>query len=197
MSAHNFWVENSIPRINAVIVSTAALSIAGLVTAESVSAAGLESSVYAPSQWDVINPGKVEFDLPLNAISLGAPLSSASNTAAADGILSFNYNMALFVGNSAKVTVGNTTEILNPVPDGPVNTSGFRSYPVSLGDPISFQVNTGGDDSGAFQVTDFDAPIPTPAMLPGLIGMGLAFWRKKTADQHVGDGGKQEAANEV
>jgi len=70
---------------------------------------------------------------------------------------------------------------------------GVGTFSVDLNADSSSTITVGGGNQDLFQFTDaesevvvtynFDeAPaIPTPAMLPGLIGMGVAFWRKKVS----------------
>jgi len=49
-------------------------------------------------------------------------------------------------------------------------------------------VGTGTDPNGAARSWLADLRvIPTPAMLPGLIGMGIAAWRKRSQEELAGD----------
>ena len=64
--------------------------------------------------------------------------------------------------------------------------SGSASFNVVLGDIFGFEVQT--DDNvfgrGSATISNFSAPtaIPTPALLPGLIGLGVAALRKRKAE---------------
>ncbi|WP_414548325.1 PTPA-CTERM sorting domain-containing protein [Anabaena sp. CCY 0017] len=82
--------------------------------------------------------------------------------------------------------IGNTAIQLTD--NGADDQTGIFSQSVSAGQLIGFQITTNDNRFGRASVTisDFsvaadpvDTVIPTPAMLPGLIGMGIAAWRKK------------------
>jgi len=200
---HTVWSATS--RIGGTLAAIA-IGSTTVAIAESAHAAGLDNPAYAPSQWMVnvnppsgVTPGGVNFVEAFSSISLGAPYSSASITAAAPGTVSFGFNADLFVADSATVTVGSITESINPFVQGttPGQAQGSRTYSVSQGDTISFVLNTNGDATGSWSIQNFDAPIPTPAMLPGLVGMGIAFWRKKMAGDQTEAAGESEVANGV
>jgi hypothetical protein len=63
---------------------------------------------------------------------------------------------------------------------------GTASFNVALGDTFGFEVQTIDNVVGSATATisNFSAPepIPTPALLPGLIGMGVAALRKRKGE---------------
>ncbi|MEA5462100.1 PTPA-CTERM sorting domain-containing protein [Leptothoe sp. PORK10 BA2] len=72
-----------------------------------------------------------------------------------------------------------------------LNPSDFRGFGFSFGSgeaKLSFSENTGGFlvesfDPNQFSVIDTTTAIPSPALLPGLIGMGFAAIRKRNLAQ--------------
>ncbi|MBF2027393.1 MAG: PTPA-CTERM sorting domain-containing protein [Oscillatoriales cyanobacterium C42_A2020_001] len=122
--------------------------------------------------------------------SLG--FTSFLTTAAGTGSVNFNWNYSTqdedagfdpfgYVLNNAFFTL--TDERLGA-------QSGNVSFNVALGDSFGFGIFT--DDNifgrGTATISNFNAPtatpIPTPALLPGLIGLGLGVLRKRNAVQH-------------
>jgi len=71
---------------------------------------------------------------------------------------------------------------------------GLTSFNVTAGDSFGFQINTVDNYQGRASATisNFNGPtgdptvVPTPALIPGLIGMGVAAWRKRQAEAEAG-----------
>ena len=192
MSVNGTNGSNATLKLGAVCAGMLVAGAVGMSVAEPANAAGLEDgSPYAPENWNTIpeNGMGVDFDPPGNQIGLGAPSRSAFVTSAATGNVFFRWNTTFTnapadpngVG-AASVTIGGVRTVLNPDAGATGNTTTGVSFPVSIGETIRFDVDS-GTSSGSLTVFDFDAPIPTPAMLPGLIGMGVAFWRKKVSGE--------------
>ena len=83
-------------------------------------------------------------------------------------------------GNSALnelMAVGIVAWILWGLWNGDGDSNTVSSNVMVLDDPVV------GNDDNNNDVPDMPAPIPTPALLPGLIGMGMAAIRKRNAAQ--------------
>lgn len=91
-------------------------------------------------------------------------------------------------GISTGISFGNPSVVPATVPSSAFNT--FNNFALSgLLDgtnTIAFKVQDVSSITG-FRAELETVPIPTPALLPGLIGLGAAAWRKR----------KQGAAQEV
>jgi hypothetical protein len=204
---HTVWSATS--RIGGTLAAIA-IGSTTVAIAESAHAAGLDNPAYAPSQWDTFpaDGDGIDFIVGANQIVVGAQTRSAAIIAAASGPLSFEWGTTLSNANgvgAASVTIGGTrtggmttggmVTVLNQsagVEVGP----GPLSFAVSEGELITFAVDS-GDAAGSLSIDNFDAPIPTPAMLPGLVGMGIAFWRKKMAGDQTEAAGESGVANGV
>ncbi|HIK44195.1 MAG TPA: PTPA-CTERM sorting domain-containing protein [Leptolyngbyaceae cyanobacterium M65_K2018_010] len=136
------------------------------------------------------------------ALFLGSALKQ-SFTANAGDIISFTYNFTtsdylpfndfafttlspLVEGLASVKLVGNTSG--NTTSTGPrtfswaIPTAG--TYTLGFG-----VINVGDNLFGSTLVVDdvSSTPIPTPALLPGLIGMGVAAWRKRQGEVEVSE----------
>lgn len=97
------------------------------------------------------------------------------------------YNYALTLTTPFSIAAGNyLLSIVNNTTNDPDNNwfwatsaqtrnSQFRSNP---GDAWS-----GSGQELSFSIEDDTTPIPTPALLPGLLGMGIAAWRKRKNEE--------------
>ncbi len=188
MSVNGTNGSNATLKFGTVCAGMLVAGAVGMPVAEPANAAGLEDgSPYAPENWTVVPESVlgdgVDFTQGTNTITLGAgaaPASASIRTVAA-GTVSFNWVNNLDGEGGEGVpsfTVGDITENLPPR-----GSDSGLSFEVSQGDLISFDLGDTDSTTGAFSIDSFDAPIPTPAMLPGLIGMGVAFWRKKVSGE--------------
>lgn len=132
--------------------------------------------------------------------------ASATVSAAGDGNFSFNWSVSALDTESASISINESTTVLNTAANGNSGTFPLRQPPNSIflnqGDEIRFDFVDANPGGGSFQINVFNAPdapaaIPTPAMLPGLIGMGVAFMRKKLKSQEEAVATEQEAPVEV
>ncbi len=71
-------------------------------------------------------------------------------------------------GPMVKLLTGNWIDVVFPVGFAPGDSPNLTLIPGQLGFNIDLTVEP--------------IPIPTPALLPGLVGMGLAAWRKRHSD---------------
>jgi hypothetical protein len=123
-------------------------------------------------------------------------LTSYLTTAAASGVVSFNWNYQtadLGFGGSISgqdpfgYILDNVVTYLTVDTVG--NQSGTASFNVLAGQSFGFALDTADNFGGRGQATISNfmapsaAPIPTPAVLPGLIGLGLGMMRKRKAGQ--------------
>ncbi|WP_017297419.1 PTPA-CTERM sorting domain-containing protein [Nodosilinea nodulosa] len=94
---------------------------------------------------------------------------------------SFKLGGSTVLGNSNQVTVsfGNFSEVFSLASADPLTTF-TRSVSLTSLASLSFS-NGGGDNIGAIldDVNVSTVPVPTPALLPGLFGIGIAALRRK------------------
>jgi len=182
----------------------ASLTMVGLQPA---SAAGF-SGDYAPDYWSVINLGSAtnansggfvdETLVPTSVTLVGSnsnpqvpagPGETYYLTELAGSIasyVSFNYSYGTFdLPNGGfdpfGVVVNNVFTLLADL-DG---QSGSYTFLVNPGEEFGFGVLTTDNIGGAgfATISNFNVtPVPTPALLPGLIGMGVAALRKKQGE---------------
>lgn len=161
------------------------------------------TGAYSPANFTLTNinaDGSVDTSTAPTSISITGGNNNSGNlgftsfltTAAGTGSVSFNWNYSTqdeeagfdpfgYVLNNVFFTL--TNERLT-------GQSGSVSFDVALGDRFGFGIFT--DDNifgrGTATISNFNAPtatpIPTPALLPGLIGLGLGVLRKRNAVQH-------------
>lgn len=106
------------------------------------------------------------------------------------GLENITFDLAKFIepkyveiGNAAD-TFGQFTSRLSGV-FNPGNTAVDEQFSAFA----TFKQNDAGGTNNVANITLATAQIPTPALLPGLIGMGIAAWRKRkgeTVDQSEG-----------
>jgi hypothetical protein len=96
------------------------------------------------------------------------------------------YQLSFKLGGSARgtsesvtVSFGTFTELFTRASSDPLNTV-TRLVTLSSPGALSFK-NAGGDNIGAILDDVNVKPIPTPALLPGLIGLGVGLLRKRKA----------------
>ncbi|PSN15352.1 PEP-CTERM sorting domain-containing protein [filamentous cyanobacterium CCT1] len=109
-------------------------------------------------------------------------------TAAAAGLVSFNWNYSTLDGpffDPFGFSLNGTFTQLTDNNGGQLQ-SGTALFNVLLGDVFGFEVQTVDNIIGSATATisNFSAPepIPTPALLPGLIGLGVAALRKRKGE---------------
>jgi len=117
-------------------------------------------------------------------------------TAAATGTVSFNW-LYSSNGSSAGVSFGYLlngfyTEL---APQTVTGATGSTLFNVAAGNSFGFRINAGNTPivgTASATITNFNGPtgdptvVPTPALIPGLIGMGVAAWRKRKAEAEAG-----------
>jgi hypothetical protein len=99
-----------------------------------------------------------------------------------DGTL---YNHALMLATPFNIEAGNyLLSIINTLPADAGNEWGWATHNLAgnayLRVPGGAWENLSGELS--FAIEGNTTPIPTPALLPGLIGFGLSVWRKRKAE---------------
>ena len=186
------------------IAATATLSTGSLLVSNSVHAAGFQGD-YDPSNWELFNEdadGFVDTTGAPGSITLTGGDNQSGDEGFTDfltisrgnGIFKFTWNystedddgpfydyFAVLIGDNPMSAIA----IILTDDEGDFIQTGTFSQSVSVGQLIGFSIGTYDNLRGSASVTisDFSAPaspaIPTPAMLPGLIGMGIASWRKK------------------
>ena len=128
--------------------------------------------------------------------SSGSPGSTRYlTTAAATGPVSFDW-IYQSVNDPSQHRFGYVLNgIFNQITnDNDGYQEGLTSFNVTAGDSFGFQINTVDNYQGRASATisNFNGPtgdptvVPTPALLPGLIGMGVAAWRKRQAEAEAG-----------
>ncbi|MFM7450811.1 MAG: PTPA-CTERM sorting domain-containing protein [Leptolyngbyaceae cyanobacterium] len=117
-------------------------------------------------------------------------------TAAGTGPVTFNWSYSIDSGTPSTslfgyVLNGAFTQLTNVA--GGFNQSGSASFNVAFGDSFGFGTRLSSSAGGIFIISNFNGPtgggatvVPTPALLPGLIGMGIAAWRKRKAEAEAG-----------
>lgn len=108
-----------------------------------------------------------------------------------------NYLLSFKLGGSSSasteavtVSFGSFSEVFNLASNAPLTTF-VRSVNLTGASVLSFS-NAGGDYYGSYlddvSISTSTVPIPTPALLPGLIGLGVAALRRKqdeTAEENA------------
>ncbi len=175
-------------------VAIGALSI---TLAEPAQALGFTGS-YAPSNFTLTNfnaDGLVNTSGAPGSISLtGGNNGSRSlgftgflTTAAGNGLVSFNWNYSTQDTDAVFDPFGYVLdgEFFRLTNSGLTQQSGTISFDVALGETFGFGIFTTDNifGRGSATISSFNAPdatpIPTPALLPGLIGLGLGVLRKR------------------
>lgn len=165
--------------------------------AESAHAAGFVAP-YAPANFTLTNnnaDGSVNTAGAPASITLtggdngnGAGTTRYLTTAAAAGAVSFDW---LYTSTDSR-GFDDFGYLLNGTFTQLADTSGqtgFATFGVNAGDSFGFQVYTVDNilGRGSATITNFNGPVvPTPALLPGLIGMGVAAWRRRKAEAQAG-----------
>jgi hypothetical protein len=115
-------------------------------------------------------------------VSFGFVVAGAPNPSPPPGTLG-SVNTAFFRLN------GSDFAPLNP---SSINASGARTFAVNIGDTFGWRFQEPSSVSTTLNLSSLSFPdaddppaIPTPAMLPGLVGMGIAFWRKKVSGEQA------------
>ncbi len=127
-----------------------------------------------------------------------AGVTYIQTTLKAAGTVSFNYSYGTYDADGFDPFIVNINNVWDPnfVVDTNGSTGTYTSPFLAAGSTFAFGIITlpdntgyGGNAFGAGYVTisNFSAPssaaaVPTPALLPGLIGMGVAALRKKQQD---------------
>jgi hypothetical protein len=160
---------------------------------------------YAPANFSLTNSNADGFvntsGAPASISITGGDNGSSSfgstkffTTAAAAGLVSFDWNYSTQDAQSFDPSFdpfgfnlnGVFTQLTNSF--GAQSQFGTASFNVALGDTFGFEVQTIDNIFGRATVTisNFNAlaptPIPTPALLPGLIGMGVAALRQRKGE---------------
>ncbi len=158
------------------------------------------------TQWDVTDgtvdliPTGSQFDFyPGNGLYVDLD-GSSSNAGVLTTKTVFDpgtYNLSFVLGGNARgaasdnVTVslglGNFSEVFTLASNAPLATV-LRTITLTSASKLSFS-NAGGDNIGAILDNVNVTAVPTPALLPGLIGMGVAALRKRK-----GEGAEAETA---
>lgn len=152
------------------------------------------------SKWDVTDgtvdliPAGGQFDFyPGNGlyIDLDGSTGNAGILTTKTTFAAGTYNLSFKLGGNARgsaadaVTVnlglGNFSEVFTLNSGDPLTTF-VRTITLTSAGKLSFS-NAGGDNIGAILDDVNLTTIPTPALLPGLIGMGLAAMRKRRNEQ--------------
>ena len=153
---------------------------------------------YAPSNFTLTNTatdGSVDTSGSPTSISLTGGDNGSKKpgqtsyfvNAVGAGLVSFNWNYFtqdvaagfdpfgyLLNGSFSQLTQGSLS-----------SQTGLASFAVNVGDRFGFAVQTTDNALGraGVQISNFNAPtaIPTPALLPGLVGLGFGVLRKRKA----------------
>jgi hypothetical protein len=156
---------------------------------------------YAPANFSLTNSNADGFvntsGAPASISITGGDNGSSSfgstkffTTAAAAGLVSFDWNYSTQDAQSFDPFGFNLNGIFTQLTNsfGAQSQFGTASFNVALGDTFGFEVQTIDNIFGRATVTisNFNAlaptPIPTPALLPGLIGMGVAALRQRKGE---------------
>jgi hypothetical protein len=195
--------------------ATVAASALALTLSAPAQAAGFAGD-YAPSNFTLSNTltnGYVDLSAVPSMITLfgGDDTTQMFNfgqtryvtTAAASGTVSFSWlyntddpgdpSTSLFSFYDRAGYIRNGVKTRLTVDTVGTGQSGTASFSVAAGDSFGFYVDTedNGNGRGSIAISAFNAPtaepIPTPAVLPGVLGLGLGLWRKRkvAADQTV------------
>ncbi len=180
------FAQNTLNRGFLVAAATASVCCGTLVTAAPSYASGF-AGYYDLSNWtrtttgstptiNQLAAGTIEFDY------TGTTSNTYSRLAETTGILSFDWNFsdATAKVNSFSVFIGgNEAAAFNFVTTNvPANFSTLVNDGQEI--QLAFSTNAAVGDPTKFTISNFQGPvIPTPAMLPGLMGMWMAAMRKK------------------
>ncbi|MDX2232136.1 MAG: PTPA-CTERM sorting domain-containing protein [Leptolyngbyaceae cyanobacterium bins.349] len=196
-------MASTIAKTSLMAVAIATTSAVSLTLAAPAQAAGFTGD-YAPSNFTLTNfntdgVSGVDLTNAPNSITLvgsdigGGNITNVfpfgftlySTTAAASGVVSFDWAYSTSDDAGANwdpfgvLLNGSFTQLTNNA----FNQSGAFSFNVAQGDNFGFALVTLDNLNGRAYATisNFNAPtaIPTPALLPGLIGMGIAAIRKR------------------
>ncbi|QZZ22774.1 PTPA-CTERM sorting domain-containing protein [Leptothermofonsia sichuanensis E412] len=151
---------------------------------------------YAPANFTLTNTnadGSVDTSGVPNSITITGGdngsftfgLTDYVTTATTAGLVSFNWNYGTrdsspFWDPFGYIVNGVFTQLTNSA--GPTIQNGSVSFNVALGDSFGFRIRTVDNLAGRASATisNFNVQaIPTPALLPGLIGLGLGALRKR------------------
>lgn len=188
----------SASKVGMALVAAAAITGGGMVAAEKAQAAGF-TGYYAPGGWT--RTGTTSFSV-TNPANTSATLSGDGGVSqitilpeAGTTSFTFNYVISNFDPSQAfYIANGSSTlfSTLNGGPGGGSETGGFTVPITNLSQPFGFSYTS---ESGSLAVRNFSTsvtppttPIPSPAMLPGLIGAGWAFLRKKDGEEASEEG---------
>jgi len=181
-------------------MAVAATSAASLALCSPAYALGFTGD-YAPSNFTLTNDsadGFVNTFGSPNSISITggnnqsdfSGLTSYLTTAAANGLVSFNWNYTTQDRDGSSfdpfgyILNGTFSQLTTNGLSG--SQSGDTSFSVALGDSFGFGVQTRdnllGSSSAAISNFSASTAVPTPALLPGLIGLGVGMLRKRKAE---------------
>jgi hypothetical protein len=193
-------VTSTIKKASLMAATGVAIGTLGLTLAKPAHALGFTGS-YAPANFTLVNNnanGSVNTSGAPASISITGgdngsfqPGSTTFfTTAAAAGLVSFDWNYITQDVDGPNfdpfgyVLNGFFTQLTND--DGADSQFGTASFNVALGDIFGFEVQTVDNAFGGATATisNFNAPepIPTPALLPGLVGLGVAALRKRKGE---------------
>ena len=196
------FLQSTLNRSLLVVAATASVCCGNLLLAKPSHASGFTGD-YHPDNWQLTSNNALSTAIVVDPIIDGitissTPLLNSTNTTrytttfkgnGSDGTVSFNWTYTPLVGtNLFGFEIGGT--FFQLYSDGALLTSGFFSGNVSDQQPIAFVITNTTDGltttTAAANITNFNASIndgspaiPTPAMLPGLVGMWMAAMRKK------------------
>ena len=155
-----------------------------------------------------LTPGSLN-GLGNGGVTQGSAIKQAI-TAAAGDVLTFSWNFltsestpssfndfgffSVVNGSADLTTLANTNSVfqLSPIPF--FEETGYQSFSYTFASAGTYTLGFGVVDVGdtsfnsALLLDGFSStPIPTPALLPGLIGMGVAAWRKRQGEVEVSE----------
>lgn len=184
-----------------VSAATAGVTVSALSFALSAPAHALGfTGSYAPSNFNVANDNADGFvntaDAPNSITITGgntqsglSGLTSYLTKATGSGAINFNWSYSTqdwgpIYDPFGYILNGTFFQLTNN--SGSILQNGSSSFNVVLGDTFGFGIKTTDNAFGTASATisSFNAPVavPSPALLPGLVGLGLGVLRKRKAE---------------